>query len=201
VPLVKPFSSVPQTLREWTQYFTSVEVIPDDDSTGADQIQDDSVTNPKLRNSAGTSVIGRASGTTGDPADIVASSNGEYLRRSGGVLGFGGIADADLPATIARDTEVTTAITNHKAESDPHPGYSTAAETAAAVSAHEAAPNPHPTYLTQAEGDGFYEPLGAVAAAIPDVADDFADDAAAAIGGIGVGELYHTSGAVKLRLA
>ncbi len=35
---------------------------------------------------------------------------------------------------------------------------------------------------------------------LPQVADDFLDDAAAAIGGIEVGRLYHTSGVVKLRL-
>jgi hypothetical protein len=29
---------------------------------------------------------------------------------------------------------------------------------------------------------------------------DYADDAAAAIGGISVGQLYHTAGAVKIRL-
>ena len=220
MPLFKPFSTIPTTLREWTQFFSSLEVIPDDGSTGEDQLQNDSVTNDKLRNSSGTSVIGRASGSAGDPADIVASNNGEYLRRSGGVLGFGGIADADLPATIARDTEVTAAITAHEALSDPHPTYTTAAELAAAIAAHtggtdnttaaelaaaitahEGAGDPHPAYLTEAEGDAAYEPLGTVAAAIPDVGDDYVDDAAAALGGIGVGELYHTSGAVKLRLS
>jgi hypothetical protein len=110
MPLQKPFKVIPTDIRDWTRFFETVEVIPDDESTGTDQLENDSVTNTKLRNSAGTSVIGRASGTTGDPADIVASSNGEYLRRSGGVLGFGGIADADLPATIARDAEVTAAL-------------------------------------------------------------------------------------------
>lgn len=33
------------------------------------------------------------------------------------------------------------------------------------------------------------------------VASNFADDAAAAVGGIAVGGLYHTSGAVKIRLS
>lgn len=33
------------------------------------------------------------------------------------------------------------------------------------------------------------------------VVDNFADDAAAAIGGIGVGKLYHTSGTVRIRLS
>jgi len=36
--------------------------------------------------------------------------------------------------------------------------------------------------------------------ALIDVASDFANDAAAATGGIKVGGLYHTSGAVKIRL-
>jgi hypothetical protein len=37
----------------------------------------------------------------------------------------GGFAliDADIPASIARDTEVTAAITTHEAASDPHTGY------------------------------------------------------------------------------
>ena len=45
----------------------------------------------------------------------------------------GAITDADIPASIARDSE-----------------------TAAAIANHEAKPDPHPIYLTQAEGDGRY---------------------------------------------
>lgn len=61
-------------------------------------IDDGVVSNAKLRDSAGTSVIGRSVGTTGDPGDITAASDGQVLRRAGGVLGFGqvdvdGIAD------------------------------------------------------------------------------------------------------------
>ena len=33
-----------------------------------------------------------------------------------------------------------------------------------------------------------------------DIADDYADDAAAATGGIAIGQFYHTDGAVKVRL-
>ncbi|MEG4842476.1 tail fiber domain-containing protein, partial [Microcoleus sp. B9-D4] len=43
------------------------------------------------------------------------------------------LTDADIPAAIARDTEVTTAVNNHVA-----------------------ATNPHAQYLTQTEGDGRY---------------------------------------------
>ena len=35
---------------------------------------------------------------------------------------------------------------------------------------------------------------------LPQIAANFADDAAAAIGGIAVGGLYHTAGTVKIRL-
>jgi len=45
----------------------------------------------KLRNSGGTSVIGRSAGTTGAPADIQATADDQYLRRSAGVLGFGAL--------------------------------------------------------------------------------------------------------------
>jgi hypothetical protein len=51
------------------------------------------------------------------------------------------LTDSDIPATIARDTEVTAAIAAHAAEA-----------------------NPHPTYLTQAEGDALYEPTASILA-------------------------------------
>ena len=53
--------------------------------------------------------------------------------------------EADIPAEIARASDVTTDI-------------------AAAVTDHEAAANPHPTYLTQAEGDALYEPTASILA-------------------------------------
>lgn len=46
------------------------------------------------------------------------------------------IADADIPAAIARDSETT-----------------------AAINAHVGATDPHPIYLTQAEGDGRYRQI------------------------------------------
>lgn len=49
--------------------------------------------------------------------------------------------DADLPAGIARDTEVTAAVVAHTGEANPHPGY-----------------------LTPAEGDAAYDALGTAAA-------------------------------------
>lgn len=56
------------------------------------------VSDAKLRDSAGTSVIGRGAGTTGAPADIAAASDNHVLRRSGGALGFGTIDAASIGA-------------------------------------------------------------------------------------------------------
>lgn len=64
-------------------------------------ITNNAVDNTKIRDSVGTSVIGRSAGTTGDPADIAASASGQFLRRDGvGVLGFGAIVLSDLPSGI-----------------------------------------------------------------------------------------------------
>lgn len=54
-------------------------------------IANDAVTDAKLRNSAALSVIGRSANSSGDPADIATSADGDVLRRSGTTLGFGTI--------------------------------------------------------------------------------------------------------------
>lgn len=49
------------------------------------------------------------------------------------------LSDSDIPATIARDSEVTSAIASavatHEAASDPHPTYTTATEVNTAIAA------------------------------------------------------------------
>lgn len=57
------------------------------------------VTNPKFRNSSALSVVGRASNSAGSVADIVTSSDGDVLRRSGTTLGFGTIGNASISAS------------------------------------------------------------------------------------------------------
>jgi hypothetical protein len=52
---------------------------------------DNAVTNEKLRDSAGLSVIGRSANSTGNPADISAGANHQVLRRDGSSLGFGAV--------------------------------------------------------------------------------------------------------------
>jgi len=59
-------------------------------------------------------------------ADHTASglTAGHVLRATGATaFSFGAIADGDIPATIARDTEVTSAVSTHEAAADPHAGY------------------------------------------------------------------------------
>ncbi len=58
---------------------------------------------------------------------------GHVMRASGAAaFSFAAIQDADLPSTIARDSEVTTAITTHEAAADPHTGYQRESEKGAA---------------------------------------------------------------------
>ena len=54
-------------------------------------ISNNAVTNAKFRQSDGLSIIGRASDTTGNIADIIASTDNQVLRRSGTSIGFGAI--------------------------------------------------------------------------------------------------------------
>jgi hypothetical protein len=69
-------------------------------------LQDDAVSNGKLRNSAALSVIGRNLNSGGDPADIAATAaSGAVLRESGSTIGFGTIATAgiaDSAVTLAK---------------------------------------------------------------------------------------------------
>lgn len=52
------------------------------------QIADNGVSNTMLRQSVGTSVIGRAFGSPGNVADIVAGGDNRVLTREGGALAF-----------------------------------------------------------------------------------------------------------------
>jgi hypothetical protein len=69
-------------------------------STGTITVNDNVITNAKLRDSAALSVIGRSANSTGDPADIAAANDGEVLRRSGTSLGFGLLGTANLGGDI-----------------------------------------------------------------------------------------------------
>lgn len=71
--------------------------------------------------------------------------------------GSGTVPDAQIPAAIARNAEVTAAIAAHEAAGDPHPQYTTAAEAStiadAAVATHVALADPHAQYQKESEKD------------------------------------------------
>jgi hypothetical protein len=54
------------------------------------------LTAASLENVTGLSVVGRSAGTAGQSAAITAGSDGQVLRRSGSVLGFGQVATAGI---------------------------------------------------------------------------------------------------------
>ncbi|KKN57385.1 hypothetical protein LCGC14_0562910, partial [marine sediment metagenome] len=64
------------------------------------------ISNAKLRDSAGTSVIGKATAGSGDPADIVAGVDDRVLSRAGGALAFTLIATAMIAANAIDDTKL-----------------------------------------------------------------------------------------------
>lgn len=64
-------------------------------------IANNAVTDAKLRQSAALSVVGRSANSTGDVADISASTDGNILRRNGTSIGFGSINLASSDAVGA----------------------------------------------------------------------------------------------------
>jgi hypothetical protein len=62
---------------------------------------DDSVTDAKIREFAGLSVLGRGSNSTGNGADITAGADGDVLRRSGTTLGFGAVAQSSITNLVS----------------------------------------------------------------------------------------------------
>ncbi len=70
------------------------------DQLTAYALADGSVTNVKLRDSVGVSVIGRSVNSTGDPGDIVASANDRLMARVADVVGFVQLTLGMIPDTL-----------------------------------------------------------------------------------------------------
>lgn len=82
-------------------------------------IDANTVTDAKLRQSAGLSVIARSANTTGNVADVTAGTDGHVLRRSGTALGFGTIATAgitDAAVTLAKQADLAQSTIIGRAE-------------------------------------------------------------------------------------
>lgn len=109
------------TLDRWCR---ATPISPSHNSVGAEELKNGAVLNEKLRDSAGNSVIGRSGAVGGDPADI-ALPEGTFLGTRGSITGAYSLLDADIPGSIARDSEVAAAVSAHEAAPDPHPQYAT----------------------------------------------------------------------------
>lgn len=77
-------------------------------TSGSATVADNSITNAKLRDSAALSVIGRSANSSGDPADIATSADGDVLRRDGTTLGFGTITGTSIASSAALAGSPTT---------------------------------------------------------------------------------------------
>jgi hypothetical protein len=89
-------TGVPPFLLENQTITLSGDVTGSGKTSISSTISNNAVSNEKLRDSVGTSVIGRAANSTGDPADIQASTDGHVLLRSAGNLLFGLISSDSI---------------------------------------------------------------------------------------------------------
>ena len=86
---------IPRDIREWNTFLRTA-------TLGIKNVTDE-----MLRDSLGWSVIGRASATPGEPADIQATATGQFLRVRGSQLGFDAIQADEIPEEIARKKTIT----------------------------------------------------------------------------------------------
>lgn len=77
---------------------------------GTADIANGAVTNAKLRNSAGVSVIGRSANSSGAPADIAAGANDRILRRVSNVLDFGQLTAGMFPSAVVPDAALSSNV-------------------------------------------------------------------------------------------
>jgi hypothetical protein len=110
MPLNKGSQNFPTDQRSWDQWSRSVPVTPDPNSVGTIELKDGQVTYTKFQPVDPVSVIGNLHATAQAPGSITAASNNSFLARRSGLLTFDSLADTDIPATIARDTEVSAAV-------------------------------------------------------------------------------------------
>lgn len=100
MPISPEMRFVPKNLLQWNRFLRESGSSPIDGSVETPSLADDAVTNAKLRNSGALSVIGRASNTAGDPADISSSSDDTFFVRRAGSLLWGALAAGDIPAAF-----------------------------------------------------------------------------------------------------
>ena len=78
------------------------------DAVDGAKIADDAIGNEHIRDSAALSVIGRSANSSGNPADIAATTDGYVLRRSGTTLGFGQVVTAGIANNAVTESKLGT---------------------------------------------------------------------------------------------
>jgi hypothetical protein len=144
----------PGTLADWKEVMATGQVVSVSGRTGVitltkadvglDQVDNTSDANKPISTATATALSGKAptshSHAIGDlPVATSGTSNTtQVVRADDARLSNNRVptahshVEADLPSTLATDTEVATAVSNHAAAADPHPGYLTTAEGNAA---------------------------------------------------------------------
>lgn len=146
---LRPFNKIPEELREWAEWCRNTDVTPGTGTVTEEMLGDNVVSNRALRDSAPYSVIGNPTGSSANPSDIASGADNTFLARRSGAVQFVTLVDADIPASIARDSDVSDAITTHLAAPDPHSQYTTSTELDAAISDHVGESDPHTQYAIE----------------------------------------------------
>jgi len=110
MPLNKGSQHFPTNQREWDAWTRSQIVTPDPDSVTTPTIQDKQVTYAKLQDVPPVTVLGNQHSTLQSVGSITAGADNRFLASRSGALAFDVLADTDIPSSIARDAEVTSAI-------------------------------------------------------------------------------------------
>ena len=141
-------------------------------------IADNAVTDAKLRQSAALSLLGRASNSTGNVADIAASSDGDVLRRAGTAIGFGAIPSTSVTGLGTAASANTGTSGGTVPLNDGNNVFSGSFEAAGSVALSG---DITPSQITSDQND--YSPTGLTTASVARLSTD----AARAITGLGGG--------------
>lgn len=100
----------PGDLRSFDQWARDTQITPDANSVTTTTIQDKQVTYAKFQDVSPVSVVGNPQSTLQSASEITAGSDNRFLVSRSGQLTFDILADADIPSSLARDSEVSASI-------------------------------------------------------------------------------------------
>lgn len=94
---LKPPNPPPgENQRLWDQWCRAINVAFSDGEVPTAALDNNAVTNLKLNDMPALSVKARSANSSGDPVDLQASANGQYLQRNGDLLLFDSLSANDV---------------------------------------------------------------------------------------------------------